>query len=179
MKFESSPLTNYKKYKDMETTNFTVVINQTSVKTNKEQVTTTTKFNKQFEIAIQNDSSMGFALSRINKRFFYWLVEGKRSGMLKGLNLNSPFYVEVYTNNELFFSSMNSEMWSENGKCGVTENNQKRFASALAEQLKDNFSKKLQYIHGEDYYTSLDSIEFKRQILDSPMLEVIDSLQTI
>ena len=163
----------------MQNTIFSVVVNQVSVKTNKEQVKTTTNFKKTFDVAVQNESTMGFALSRINKKFFYWIVEGKRSGMLKGLNLNAPFYVEVYIGNELFFSSMISEMWSDNAKCGVTENNQRRFASALAEQLKDNFSKKLEYIHGEDVYTIENSIEFKRQILDSPMLEVVDSLMSI
>jgi hypothetical protein len=161
----------------METTKFSVIVNQKSFKVNKStQVSTTTNFTKSFAVDVQNNATMGFALSRINKQLFYWLVEGKRSGMLKGLNLNSPFYVEVFVGNELFFSSLNSEAWSENGKCGVTENNQRRFGSAIAEQLKDNFSKKLQYIHGEDYYTAIDSIDFKRQILDSPMVEVVDSL---
>lgn len=164
----------------METTKFSVIVNQTSVKVNKmTQLSTTTNFTKSFAVDVQNTASMGFALSRINKNLFYWLVEGKRSGLLKGLNLNSPFYVDVFVGNELFFSSLNSESWSENGKCGVTENNQRRFATAIAEQLKDNFSKKLQYIHGDEYYTAIDSVDFKRQILDSPMLEVVDSLMSI
>ena len=132
-----------------------------------------TKFKQTFKMSVNKYDSVGQTLARVNKELFFEIVEGKRSGNLKGLNLRFPFYLDIIIDGTTLMKSAEAGTWKTKGTCGLTENGQNRFAYRIAEQMKMNYAKKTGERMNGDHYTMETADEYRRVILNENTMDMV------
>lgn len=157
---------------------FNVSINQKSVNT-KDGVKLTSHFKANFEVNVNRYFTMGQTLNRIIKVLNYQIVQGKKSGLLKGLSLRNAFMFEVTLGDVVIFKSTALEY---KAKCGLTEKSQTRFYGNVVGQYAKAFNTKTEFYlavadENDSTHTIEDDAALTRMILDMNVCDAMDLIK--
>lgn len=155
--------------------NLNVIVKQKSI-SKKDGVELESNFKANFEVFVNKYVSVGQSLARILKALNFQIIQGKKSGKLKGLNLRTPFEFIVMKGDAIVFTSKESQF---DAKSGLTEKSQTRFFRGFAKQFYEKFNNvTLAYMDEESTFTSETDDNLFRSIMDTNIVEALETMES-
>ena len=155
--------------------NLNVIVKQKSISI-KDGVELQSNFKATFNVFVNKYVSVGQSLARIMKALNFQIIQGKKSGNLKGLSLRNPFEFVVMNGDDVLFTSKESNF---NAKGGLTEKSQNRFFKGFAKQFYEKYNNvTFAYMDSDNdsCFTSEDDDKLFRSIMDTNIVDAIETM---
>jgi hypothetical protein len=153
-----------------------VIVKQKSI-SKKDGVELESNFKANFEVFVHKYVSVGQSLARILKALNFQIVQGKKSGKLKGLNLRTPFDFVVMNGDVIVFKSKETQF---DAKGGLTEKSQNRFFKGFAKQFYEKYNNvTLAYMNEDATFTSEDDDNLFRSVMDTKIVDALETMESM
>jgi hypothetical protein len=153
-----------------------VIVKQKSI-SKKDGIELESNFKANFEVFVNKYVSVGQSLARILKALNFQIVQGKKSGKLKGLNLRFPFDFVVMNGDAIVFKSNETQF---DAKGGLTEKSQNRFFKGFAKQFYEKYNNvTLAYMNEDATFTSEDDDNLFRSIMDTNIVDALETMEIL